>query len=281
MRSLLEKEGYAIQTAHHADEALSLLNQFAGQIEVLLLDWHMPDISGIELLRTIRKQQHLEHIQVIMHTVLGSSENIRQGIEAGIFFYLVKPVEKTLLITTIKAAITDFNKKKELLKKLAENRRALRNLVEGTFLFRTVAEGDTLAVRIANECRNPHEAIYISELLSNAVEHGNAGLTYEEKTALIAKNQLNAEVARRLLLPENKGKYVEVRIRRTNEYLTIEVDDMGKGFEFEKYLQFDDARIFDTHGRGIAILNNLFPLQFMQNGKKVLVKIPLGSTAES
>lgn len=92
----------------------------------------------------------------------------------------MKPVRKNLLMSTIKAAIVDYQRKKELLRKLAESERMFRNLQEGTFRFQTVEEGDNLAVHIANECPNPQEAIYISELLSNAVEHGNAGLTYEE-----------------------------------------------------------------------------------------------------
>ncbi|MGB3075056.1 MAG: hypothetical protein WBB36_07030, partial [Chitinophagales bacterium] len=163
----------------------------------------------------------------------------------------------------------------------AESERMFRNLQEGTFRFQTVEEGDNLAVHIANECPNPQEAIYISELLSNAVEHGNAGLTYEEKTELIAFNQLASEVARRLALPENMHKFVTVKLTRTTEYFSILVEDMGKGFNFKKYLQFEDVRIFDNHGRGIAILNALYPVQFLEAGNKVLVQIPLGGPAMS
>lgn len=280
VKSSLEREGYQVHAAHHAKEALHFLNEHAREIEVMLLDWSMPDISGIELLRTMKQNKSYEDIQVIMQTVMGSSENIQQGVEAGAFFYLVKPVKKNLLISTIRAAIVDFERKKELLKKLAESERALRFLKEGSFRFQTVAEGDNLAVRIANECPNPQEAIYISELLSNAVEHGNAGLTYEEKTELIAKNELSPEIERRLSLPENKNKYVEVKLKRTDEYFSIIVEDMGKGFNFKKYLHFDDTRIFDNHGRGIAILNALYPVQFLEEGNKVLVEIPLGGPAK-
>jgi hypothetical protein len=168
-----------------------------------------------------------------------------------------------LLISTIRAAIVDFERKKGLLKKLAESERALRYLDEATFRFQTVAEGDQIAVFIANECPNPQEAIYISELFSNAVEHGNAALTYEEKTELISRNLLAKEIEARLSLPNNKDKYVEVKFKRNTECLCIQIADMGKGFNYNKYLQFDDTRIFDNHGRGIAILNALFPVHFM------------------
>lgn len=277
----LEKEGYKVYAAHHANEAIQYLHAHAHDIEVMLLDWSMPDISGIELLRSMKQNKSYEDIQVIMQTVLGSADDIRQGIDAGAFFYLVKPVKKNLLISTIRAAILDFERKKALLRKLAESERALHHLVEGKFHFKTVAEGDNLAVLIANECPQPQEAVYISELLANAVEHGNAGLTYEEKTKLISKNQMAAEVERRLSLPENRNKFVAVSLKRTEEYFSILIEDMGKGFNFSRYLQFEDDRIFDNHGRGIAILNALFPVQFMAEGNKVLVKIPLGGPAKS
>ncbi|MBK9730617.1 MAG: response regulator [Chitinophagaceae bacterium] len=281
VKSSLEKEGYTVHSAHHATEAMTYLTKHAREIEVMLLDWSMPGISGIELLRSMKQNKSYEDIQVIMQTVMGNSEDIQQGIEAGAFFYLVKPVRKNLLMSTIKAAIVDYQRKKELLRKLAESERMFRNLQEGTFRFQTVEEGDNLAVHIANECPNPQEAIYISELLSNAVEHGNAGLTYEEKTELIAFNQLASEVARRLALPENMHKFVTVKLTRTTEYFSILVEDMGKGFNFKKYLQFEDVRIFDNHGRGIAILNALYPVQFLEAGNKVLVQIPLGGPAMS
>lgn len=276
----LEKEGYKVHAAHHATEAMQYLNKHPHDIQVMLLDWSMPDISGIELLRSMKQNKNYEDIQVIMQTVLGSADDIRQGIDAGAFFYLVKPVKKNLLISTINAAILDFERKKALLKKLSESERALHNLHEGTFHFQTVAEGDNLAVLIANECPQPEEAVYISELLANAVEHGNAGLTYDEKTKLISKNQLAAEVERRLSLPENRNKFVSVTLKRSDEYFSIMIEDMGKGFNFSKYLQFEDDRIFDNHGRGIAILNSLFPVQFMERGNKVMVKIPLGGPAK-
>jgi CheY-like chemotaxis protein len=281
VKSSLEKEGYQVYAAHHANEAMEYLDRHHRDIEVMLLDWSMPDITGIELLRQVKENKVYENIQVIMQTVMGSSEHIQQGIEAGAFFYLVKPVKKDLLFSTIRAAILDFERKRELLKKLKESERSFHFLVEGTFRFRTQLDGDGLAVRIANECPNPEEAIYISELFANAVEHGNAGLTYEEKTQLITENTLAAEVDRRLSLPENQNKYVQVTFKRRPDAVTILIEDMGRGFDFNKFLQFEDSRIFDNHGRGIAILNSLFPVHFMGDGNKVYIEIPIGNPVAS
>jgi DNA-binding response OmpR family regulator len=279
VRTTLEKEGYRVLLANHANEARKILDQSYANIEVMLLDWSMPDITGIEFLRTIKQEKNFEDIQVIMQTIMGGADDIQQGIDAGAFFYLVKPVKKELLCSTIRAAIRDSERKKDLLQKLKDSEQSFRFLTEGEFHFRSVHEGDFLAIRIANECPNPQEAILVSELFANAVEHGNLGLSYEEKTQLISENRLNEEVERRLQLPEHRHKFVSVNFQRLPEKIRITVQDMGRGFEFEQFLRLDDARVFHNHGRGIAILNALFPLRYLGKGNEVIVEIPLLKTA--
>ena len=278
VRTSLEREGYNVLYANHANEARKILDRQHDDIEVMLLDWSMPDITGIEFLRTIKQEKSFEDIQVIMQTIMGSADDIQQGIDAGAFFYLVKPVKKELLFSTIRAAIRDAERKKELLIKLKESEHSFKFLTEGEFHFRSVMEGDSLAIRIANECPHPEESILISELFANAVEHGNIGLTYEEKTNLIAENRLNEEVERRLGLPENRNKFVHVTYRRLPDRIQVTVEDMGRGFDFEKFLTFDDNGVFHNHGRGIAILNAMYPLRYTKGGSKVTVEIPLVNT---
>jgi len=278
VRTSLEREGYKVLYANHANEARKILDDSYQSIEVMLLDWSMPDITGIEFLRTIKQEKSFEDIQVIMQTIMGSAEDIQQGIEAGAFFYLVKPVKKELLFSTIRAAIRDSERRKDLLVKLKESEQSFKLLTEGEFHFRTVQEGDYLAIRIANECPNPQEAILISELFANAVEHGNLRLSYEEKTQFISENRLNEEVERRLALPENRKKFVHVEFRRLPDRIQVTVEDMGSGFEFERFLTLDDNRVFDNHGRGIAILNTMYPLRYMGVGNRVTVDIPLVNT---
>jgi anti-sigma regulatory factor (Ser/Thr protein kinase) len=147
-------------------------------------------------------------------------------------------------------------------------------LEEGLFKFKTIAEGDFLAVRIANVAAHPEEAMYVSELFANAVEHGNLGITYDENTELIDKGLLRNEVDRRLALPEYRDKYVHVHIQKSNGNMKIKIQDEGDGFDFKKYLYFDDSRIFDNHGRGIAICNSLLKINYEGNGNTVVVELP-------
>lgn len=272
---LLSKEGYSLLTAADAADAQIILKQNSQNISVVLLDWEMPQMSGIDLLKWIRNQPEFESIQVIMQTGLDKPENIKEGIDAGAYFYLTKPIKREILLSTIRAAILDHEHQSELLSKLRQAENSFRLIDEAIFRFHTVSEGEFLAVRIANICKVPEEAMYVSELLTNAVEHGNLGITYEEKTRLIEGGLLQQEIARRISMPDFFEKTVKVCMKKNDGTLSLIIEDQGEGFDYDKYLQFDDSRIFDNHGRGIAIANSYLNIKYLEKGNKVMVNLML------
>ncbi len=274
IKPVIEQQGYHVDVAHDGTEAKQILSEHTKKYAAVILDWNMPQLNGIDVLKWIKHQSAFEPLQVIMQTANDETDNIRQGIEAGAFYYLIKPCKKEVLFSTIRSAVLDYERKKELLQKLRDSENSFRLLEEGVFKFKTITEGDFLAVRIANVAALPEEAMYVSELFANAVEHGNLGITYDEKTELIDKGILKNEVEKRLNSPENQHKYVHVRIQKSNGSMKIKIQDEGSGFDFKKYLHFDDTRIFDNHGRGIAICNSLLKINYEGNGNTVVVELP-------
>ncbi len=247
---MLEEDHYTVLTASDGVEAQSLLRSSKEKIATVLLDWQMPRMNGIEFLRWIKNDPEYDHIPVVMATSMIMPENIKEGIDAGAFYYLTKPIEERVLRSIVRAAISDLRQKETLLERIRRSDNPFAQLVEASFRYRTTEEAEFLAVAIANSSAVPQRAMVICEILTNAVEHGNLGITYEEKTSLIANNTLSQEVKRRLALPEFAEKYVNLRIRRSVTGITVEIEDEGRGFEFRKYLHMDESRVFDNHGRG-------------------------------
>ena len=261
-------------TAADGEIAQSMIADAPQQYTAILLDWEMPKMNGIELLRWIKEQPELENTPVIMQTAKDSTENIREGIDAGAFYYLTKPFDQELLLSIVNAALADYHYKTSLIKKLRESENPFGLLVEGTFRFRTLIEGERLVIWIANACPSPGKAMELSELITNAVEHGNLGITYEEKTDFVSNGTWSAEIDRRLGLPEHAGKNVVVHLRKYQEKLTVLIEDQGAGFDYKKYLDFDESRVFQNHGRGIAMAGSSLGLHYLGNGNKVLVTVP-------
>jgi CheY-like chemotaxis protein len=277
-RSLLD-EGFQVLKAYSAQEAQHILSRPDADFGVVLLDWVMPEMSGMELLKWIKQQPRLENVEVIMQTGLNNSENVMQGIEEGAFFYITKPFKKQLLLSTVRSAMIDHERRKELLDKIREDEHSFRLLDEGVFKFRTLNEGDFLITRIAHICEQPETAMYLNELFTNAVEHGNLGIGYERKSELLENGKWEEEIKYRLQQPENKNKFVRVHLKKINDEMMVRVEDEGQGFDYTPYLKFDDDRIFDTHGRGIAITNTHLHVKYSDKGNTVEVRLPVKKEA--
>jgi hypothetical protein len=109
----------------------------------------------------------------------------------------------------------------------------------------------------------------------NAIEHGNLGITYREKTLLLMENDWRAEVERRQELPQFRKRMARVRFERLNDCLRFTIRDEGSGFNWQRYLEFDPTRIFDPNGRGIAMArrSSFCNIEFQGNGNTVVVCI--------
>ena len=72
-------------------EAFDAMNSQA--FDFVITDWEMPNMSGIELLREIRKSEDFKKIPVMMVTAEGLQENVIEAIRAGVNNYIVKPID--------------------------------------------------------------------------------------------------------------------------------------------------------------------------------------------
>ena len=270
----LKGEGYQFLEACDGVEAQEIIAARHDDISAVILDWKMPRLDGIDVLRWVKGEARYEPIPIIMHTGMAEAQNIHEGIAAGAFYYLMKSAQHDLLVSVVRTAVSEYRSKKSLLHRLEQEGNPYHLLIEGTFRFRTLEEAEFLALRIAKACSMPDAVVGISELLANAVEHGNLNITYNEKSELVTQGTLARAIQERLGLPEHAAKFVEVRMSRHGDSTTMLIKDQGPGFDFTKYLTFDESRAFDNHGRGIAIARTFLNIQYLGNGNEVLVTIP-------
>ena len=274
LETILKKSEFTVLLANDGIEAQEAVKNSGREISAIVLDWTMPRLSGIDFLLWIKDQPVLEHIPVVMHTVLADPDRVQEAIEAGAYYYLPKPAPQEVVYSIVRAAVHDFSEKKRLLKKLEESENPFRFLTEGAFSFRSISEGEFLGLRIANACPVPERAALIMEMIVNAVEHGNLGISYLEKGSFVASGKWLEEIERRLNLPEHMKKFVTLTLRRYEDKMTVLIEDQGPGFDFSRYLSLDETRLMDNHGRGIAMARAYLDLQYLGTGNRVLVTVP-------
>ena len=99
----LEKEGLIVSSATNGNEGLKELKKFKPNL--LLLDWMLPDFSGIEICKNIRKDTNFKNLPIIMLTAKGEEEDKIKGLDSGVDDYLTKPFSFNELFARIKAVL--------------------------------------------------------------------------------------------------------------------------------------------------------------------------------
>jgi CheY-like chemotaxis protein/anti-sigma regulatory factor (Ser/Thr protein kinase) len=270
----LERGGYHPSLTADGLEAWEMIS--TTPFDVVLLDRGLPSLDGISLLQRIKAHPRLRMLPVILQTAAIEPDEILEGIRAGAYYYLTKPYDPQMLLEIVRTAANDYAEYREIQSQLRQGLQTLRLLDQAVFTIRTIDEARAVGAILANVCPDPFSAVIgLTELLLNAVEHGNLGITYEEKSALKDREQWTSEVARRLALPENAGKRVRVSYERAGEESRFTIRDEGSGFDWRKYLDIDPSRAFDTHGRGIAVARRFSfdALEYNGPGNEVVARV--------
>ena len=103
----LEKEGFIVSSSENGNEGIKQLKKFDPNL--LLLDWMLPDLSGIEICKNIRKDNKFKSLPIIMLTAKGEEEDKIKGLDSGVDDYLTKPFSFNELLARIKAVLRRSN----------------------------------------------------------------------------------------------------------------------------------------------------------------------------
>lgn len=280
IKEILADEDLNLDLAENGQEALNLIA--ATSYDLILLDRMMPVMDGMTLLRTIKSTAAWRDTPVIMQTAAASPTEVREGIAAGAHYYLTKPYEPDALRILTLSILNDGQLRREALGASSHFETVLTQLESAVWKFRTITEANALAGALANLCPKPdHAIIGLAELLINAVEHGNLGIGYKKKSELKWAGKWDAEIERRLADPVTGARSASVTARQTNESIVFTVKDEGDGFNWRDYLEFSPERVFDPHGRGIAMAKMLSfsSLEYQGKGNIVIATVnalPLG-----
>ncbi|MGJ7547338.1 response regulator [Pseudomonas alloputida] len=105
--------GMVIEDAVNGRKAMAMLGKEA--FDLVLCDWEMPEMSGLELLTWCRQQPEMKDLQFIMVTSRGDKENVIQAIQAGVSDFVGKPFTNEQLLTKVKKALSKIGKLESLI----------------------------------------------------------------------------------------------------------------------------------------------------------------------
>ncbi|MBS0331912.1 MAG: phosphate regulon transcriptional regulator PhoB [Proteobacteria bacterium] len=148
----LQKEGYDVALAGDGEEALLLVDERLP--DLIVLDWMLPKVSGIEVCRRLRQRNETRNVPIIMLTARGEETDRVRGLDTGADDYVVKPFSMTELTARIRAVL------RRIRPGLAEDR---------------VRRGDLLIDRVAHRVKRAGQEIHLGptefRLLDYLMQH--------------------------------------------------------------------------------------------------------------
>ena len=108
LSSILRKAGLDTEVAENGAKALEQLAA-GSPPDLLLLDWHMPEMTGIELLVELRSRERFATTPIVMVTSETEAENLAAAFEAGATDYVMKPFEPQALTDKVIQLLPDHN----------------------------------------------------------------------------------------------------------------------------------------------------------------------------
>jgi two-component system chemotaxis response regulator CheY len=94
---ILKELGYETCEAANGLEGLKVMESEKNKVDVVLADWNMPEMNGLEMLKRLRQNSDLTSLKVVMVTTETELENMTSALEAGADEYVMKPFTKDII----------------------------------------------------------------------------------------------------------------------------------------------------------------------------------------
>ena len=192
LRYNLEREGYRVLEAQDGEEALLVAAE--EKPDLVLLDWMLPQLSGIEVCRRLRGRQETRNVPIIMLTARGEETDRIRGLDTGADDYMTKPFSMTELLARLRAVL----------------RRIRPSLAEDV-----VRSGDIEMDRAAHRVRRAGKEVHLGpteyKLLEHLIQHPGRVFSREQLLDAVRGSDVYVE-----------ARTVDVHVGRLRKALGVE-----------------------------------------------------------
>jgi YesN/AraC family two-component response regulator len=258
MKTALTGKGFEVFEASNGKNGISEFEE--RDPEIIITDVNMPEMTGIELTKQIKDLN--PEADVIIMTGYGTEELVIEALRSGASNYIKKPIQFNELFNILDNIIL----KKENMKRFVVSKDVVlhekKHLVLGNDMLKVWGTVNQIVFNLPPTLHDKTvEGIKLGlyEMLVNAIEHGNLGITYDEKKEALEAGNYSTLFEKRLKEAIAKGKVVGIESTYSGDELVVIIRDQGPGFDYRNLpsLTEPDA-LLSAHGRGILLASLYF-----------------------
>lgn len=263
--------GLHVLLAADGEEAYSLFMEH--DPDIVVSDYDMPKMNGIDLIKKILLISTDTH--TILLTGVGNEQVAIDALESGACLYLKKPVDTASLKKVLTQETDAIIRQRQLMNisMLIQERKMKLSFDTNVYKIPDII---ALLIEKVEAYLPSHDLLKVelglSELITNAIEHGNLGISYAEKSEALKNNELEDLYKIKLSKNDCQKKQVAITFYMNSNYCEWEIIDQGEGFDWQKQPSpCIGDKLLCLHGRGIFISKIQFD-EIEYSGKGNIVK---------
>ncbi len=272
LRAGLTRYGYNFHDAADGTKGIEVYKRT--RPDIVLTDVKMPEMSGLEVTRALKEIEY--NADIVIMTGYGSEELVIEALRSGATNYIKKPISLNELFTILDGIILnrERRRKSEIIKDFVVFEK--KKLVIDNDISHIWGVINQILFNIPNEVSDTAlegMRLGLYEIILNAIEHGNLGILYEEKSEAIQNNTYLTLLESRSSQVDRKQKRVFIDCNIDHMELSVEIRDQGKGCDFHEFAEPENREeILRAHGRGIFLASLYFDrLEYEEPGNTVTI----------
>jgi DNA-binding NarL/FixJ family response regulator len=269
-----------IQNIHKEVTTFDSIESICGALKtssakIVIIDLSIHQSKGVEFVKTIST----EHPEVFVVVIAGSEEQVLviDALRAGAFYTIDKSIsieEFKNIFLKIRAALSrrenrkfsfDTLRQASLKFTLNSSSKAIPPMVQiiKSLLHGFISEREILRIGLA-----------VDEVLHNSYEHGNLGITSDEKQLACDNGSFEDLLKKRELQALEKGLVMSVNLTLNDSRFVCAIEDQGAGFDWQNTNPklIAQSQSTDLYGRGVAVINKVFDeVSYLGKGNKIVL----------
>jgi YesN/AraC family two-component response regulator len=272
LRAGLTQYGYGYYDAPDGRSGIEIFKKT--RPDIVLTDVKMPEMSGIELTKHLKGIEY--DADVVIMTGYGSEELVIEALRSGAANYIKKPITLNELFNILDSIIL----KRERRKKNEVNQDTVvferKKLVFDNDITRIWGVINQVLFNVSyevGEAALEGMRLGLYEIILNAIEHGNFGISFEEKSQAIQNNNYLELLESRSEDPQRNSRKVFIDCTTDRAEISVEIRDQGEGFDFRDFVEMDSSEeVLRPHGRGIFLASLYFDkIEYKEPGNRVFI----------